>query len=201
MTNLHRSPPMNQSNTDLGIVNESQLLRFSITVILAGVLWQRPSIGNETSQTSQQITASLAPPPTGPDWATLRRGYFGESKDRFDRNLGVLIAVLNSKGLDALKIAGGLSQNFAFLPAIGFVSQRYEPFKNGTPQKVTDLLNEIHEVVWGKMLKENPDQLSDLSDVIQNEVALNQLKQRMSDITQQFNSFRFIYEKGDEQIS
>ncbi|WP_424172784.1 hypothetical protein, partial [Bradyrhizobium sp.] len=27
MTNLHRSPPMNQSKTDLGIVNESQLLR------------------------------------------------------------------------------------------------------------------------------------------------------------------------------
>src|ERR1039457_202965 len=32
MTNLHRSPPMNQSETDLGIVNESQLLRFGISV-------------------------------------------------------------------------------------------------------------------------------------------------------------------------
>jgi hypothetical protein len=32
MTNLHRSPPMNQSKTDLGIVNESQLLRFGISV-------------------------------------------------------------------------------------------------------------------------------------------------------------------------
>src|SRR6202158_5274968 len=31
MTNLHRSPPMNQSKTDLGIVHESQLLRFGIT--------------------------------------------------------------------------------------------------------------------------------------------------------------------------
>jgi hypothetical protein len=31
MTNLHRSPPMNQSKTDLGIVNESQLLRFGIS--------------------------------------------------------------------------------------------------------------------------------------------------------------------------
>src|ERR1700685_4664249 len=31
MTNLHRTPPMNQSKTDLGIVNESQLLRFGIT--------------------------------------------------------------------------------------------------------------------------------------------------------------------------
>src|ERR1035437_2216710 len=31
MTNLHRSPPMNQSETDLGIVNESQLLRLGIT--------------------------------------------------------------------------------------------------------------------------------------------------------------------------
>jgi hypothetical protein len=30
MTNLHRSPPMNQSKTDLGIVNESQLPRFGI---------------------------------------------------------------------------------------------------------------------------------------------------------------------------
>src|SRR5471030_2150334 len=30
MTNLHRSPPMNQSETDLEIVNESQLLRFGI---------------------------------------------------------------------------------------------------------------------------------------------------------------------------
>src|SRR5271156_2725351 len=30
MTNLHCSPPMNQSKTDLGIVNESQLLRFGI---------------------------------------------------------------------------------------------------------------------------------------------------------------------------
>src|ERR1700677_470412 len=32
MTNLHRSPPMNQSKTDLGIVNESQLLRFGISL-------------------------------------------------------------------------------------------------------------------------------------------------------------------------
>src|SRR5476649_406650 len=31
MTNLHRSPPMNQSETDLGIVNESQLLRFGMS--------------------------------------------------------------------------------------------------------------------------------------------------------------------------
>jgi hypothetical protein len=34
MTNLHRSPPMNQSKTDLGIVNESQLLRFGIIALL-----------------------------------------------------------------------------------------------------------------------------------------------------------------------
>jgi hypothetical protein len=33
MTNLHRSPPMNQSETDLGIVDESQLLRFGISYI------------------------------------------------------------------------------------------------------------------------------------------------------------------------
>jgi hypothetical protein len=32
MTNLHRSPPMNQSETDLGIVDESQLLRFGISL-------------------------------------------------------------------------------------------------------------------------------------------------------------------------
>src|ERR1700733_15579335 len=32
MTNLHRSPPMNQSKTDLGILNESQLLRFVISL-------------------------------------------------------------------------------------------------------------------------------------------------------------------------
>jgi hypothetical protein len=31
MTNLHRSPPVNQSETDLGIVNESQLLGFGIS--------------------------------------------------------------------------------------------------------------------------------------------------------------------------
>jgi hypothetical protein len=32
MTNLHRSPPLNQSKIDLGIVNESQLLRFGINL-------------------------------------------------------------------------------------------------------------------------------------------------------------------------
>jgi hypothetical protein len=31
MTNLHRSLPLNQSKTDSGIVNESQLMRFGIT--------------------------------------------------------------------------------------------------------------------------------------------------------------------------
>jgi hypothetical protein len=30
MTNLHRSSPMNQSEADLGIVNESQFPRFGI---------------------------------------------------------------------------------------------------------------------------------------------------------------------------
>src|SRR5476649_2595893 len=34
MTNLHWSPPMNQSKTDLEIVNESQLLRFGIIQVL-----------------------------------------------------------------------------------------------------------------------------------------------------------------------
>jgi N-acyl-L-homoserine lactone synthetase len=34
MTNLHRSPPVNQSKTDLGIVNESQLLRFGMNYAL-----------------------------------------------------------------------------------------------------------------------------------------------------------------------
>jgi hypothetical protein len=38
MTNLHRSPPMNQSKTDLGIVNESQLLRFGISYIFCGLV-------------------------------------------------------------------------------------------------------------------------------------------------------------------
>jgi len=33
MTNLHRSPPMNQSETDLGIANESQLLGFGIRLL------------------------------------------------------------------------------------------------------------------------------------------------------------------------
>src|SRR5579863_2944917 len=37
MTNLHRSPPVNQSKTDLGIVNESQLLRFGITPSRGGL--------------------------------------------------------------------------------------------------------------------------------------------------------------------
>src|SRR5258705_12712496 len=32
MTNLHRSPPMNQSETDLGIVNESQFLEFGMSL-------------------------------------------------------------------------------------------------------------------------------------------------------------------------
>jgi glucose/arabinose dehydrogenase len=31
MTNLHRSPPLNQSKTDSGIVNESQLLRLGMS--------------------------------------------------------------------------------------------------------------------------------------------------------------------------
>jgi len=34
MTNLHRSPPLNQSKIDLGIVNESQLLRFGMRDLL-----------------------------------------------------------------------------------------------------------------------------------------------------------------------
>src|ERR1700684_4195103 len=37
MTKLHRSPPMNQSKTDLGIVNESQLLRFGIICALRSI--------------------------------------------------------------------------------------------------------------------------------------------------------------------
>jgi hypothetical protein len=38
MTNLHRSPPMNQSKTDLGIVNESQLPRHGISAdIFTGI--------------------------------------------------------------------------------------------------------------------------------------------------------------------
>jgi hypothetical protein len=39
MTNLHRSPPVNQSKTDLGIVNESQLLGFGITPSFWPIPW------------------------------------------------------------------------------------------------------------------------------------------------------------------
>jgi type I restriction enzyme M protein len=51
MTNLHRSPPMNQSKTDLGIVNESQLLRFGIMAFVNGELF--PTLKNLAVSTKQ----------------------------------------------------------------------------------------------------------------------------------------------------
>src|ERR1022692_4910993 len=51
MTNLHRSPPMNQSKTDFGIVNESQLLRFGIRRICQSftILAQLPNLQREVN--------------------------------------------------------------------------------------------------------------------------------------------------------
>ncbi|MGA7718680.1 MAG: hypothetical protein WCB33_22520, partial [Bradyrhizobium sp.] len=48
MTNLHRSPPMNQSKTDLGIVNESQLLRFGIRA--SSCVFKRQEIDDRKSE-------------------------------------------------------------------------------------------------------------------------------------------------------
>src|ERR1700690_62832 len=67
MTNLHRSPPMNQSKTDLGIVNESQLLRFGISGRIA--TGERTSlevrfvpgteVGQETAQQHEDVVLGL----------------------------------------------------------------------------------------------------------------------------------------------
>jgi hypothetical protein len=57
MTNLHRSPPMNQSKTDLGIVNESQLLRFGIRrpVLRGCVCWVSSTAHPQRKRASVQF--------------------------------------------------------------------------------------------------------------------------------------------------
>src|SRR6202048_2167818 len=57
MTNLHRSPPMNQSETDLGIVNESQFLRFGI-MSMENPLWGAPRIHGELLKLGFEIAQS-----------------------------------------------------------------------------------------------------------------------------------------------
>jgi len=56
MPNRHRSPPMNQSETDLGIVNESQLLGFGMSprrrghrIILSIVVVRVSAVGTKAS--------------------------------------------------------------------------------------------------------------------------------------------------------
>src|ERR1700721_1686566 len=59
MTNLHRSPPMNKRKTDLGIVNESQLLRFGIRLTLhaplVGFPAQRKSAWKATRKREDEL--------------------------------------------------------------------------------------------------------------------------------------------------
>src|ERR1700678_3541893 len=69
MTNLHRSPPMNQSKTDLRIVNESQLLRFGINHLLddfeilllhdLAICLRRSMSASSSSQTSSTMQDSI----------------------------------------------------------------------------------------------------------------------------------------------
>src|SRR6204780_2875684 len=52
MTNLHRSPPMIQSKTDLGIVNESQLPRF-------GIIAHRKDVGSFSGDIDKYCSSVL----------------------------------------------------------------------------------------------------------------------------------------------
>src|SRR5471030_1227570 len=57
MTNLHRSPPLNQSKIDLGIVNESQLLRFGIRPRRTNHEGARPAGRDRAAATNAHRTA------------------------------------------------------------------------------------------------------------------------------------------------
>src|ERR1700683_804119 len=81
MTNLHRSPPMIQRKTDLGIVNESQLLRFGIKHLRSlyfPLVWRQwfqrkvqGSVGPGREGASNSSTRTAVAPEYG--WARHRR--------------------------------------------------------------------------------------------------------------------------------
>lgn len=136
-----------------------------------------------------------------PEWATLRRNYFGDSRERFDRNLSQLTAILNGKGREAVKTADRFLPAFADVSAAaGFQISRYQVFKSN-PQKVISLLDEIYETVWGKILNENPDQMPDLNDVLQDGASLTKFRNAAQNTVRYYDSFRIIYEGSNEQIS
>jgi hypothetical protein len=156
--------------------------------------------GIKSSSANTEIASDVtAQTPINPA-ATLRRKYFGDSKQLFDSNLTKLTRILNGKGIEAVRTADLFLPRFKLGPALGFTPGIYEPFKTA-PEQAAAASSEIYEEIWGKMLRENRDQIADLNDVIQSGDALTKFKTRMAQTVGYFNSFRIIYEKGDSETN
>jgi hypothetical protein len=132
--------------------------------------------------------------------ATLRRPYNGSSKSIFDDNLTELAQIINGRGLEAVKMADHFLPSIAYAMPMGFAAQRYEPLKSD-PQKVLAILADIRTTIWGNMLRKYRDQALDLNDILQNEQPIINFENRIRETIRYFDSFKIIYEKGDEQIS
>jgi hypothetical protein len=170
----------------------------ALAVLAAAVAAYGFGLRSASAHAEPQAKIDTTPPPTQ---MALRRQYIGESKQLFDANLTKLTRLLNGKGFEAVKIADRFLPAFADASyVVGFQSRRYEQFKTA-PQEAKAILDEINEAIWGKILRENRDQLADLNDVLQNGDSLTKFKKRMEQTVRYFDSFRIIYEKGDEQTS
>ena len=157
-------------------------------------------VGLRSAAKAQPDPPSIVVQAPGNPTAILRRSYIGQSKILFDENLTKLSRLLNGRGVDAVRIADRFLPRFSYVNVNGFTEQQYEPFKSN-PQQAIAILDEIYETIWGTILRENRDQIDDLNDVIQTGDPLTGFQSRMKQTIRYFDSFRIIYEKGDQQTN
>lgn len=170
-------------------------------VALGGFIWSQFKTPAPIAASEIVLTPPLASPSaTSQEFAGLRRKYIGQSKILFDETLTNLSRLINGKGAEAVRIADRFLPAFAYQPMSSIQVSRYQNFKDN-PQEAKTRVHEIYEALWGKMLRENRDQLADLNDVIQNGQVLTDFTNRMDQVIRYHDSFRQIYETGDVQTA
>jgi hypothetical protein len=184
----------------MSFATPNYLIAIGLTAAACGFVWQQMKSPQPEPLVST-VLEKRAPASINKEPATieLRRKYIGQSKVLFDENLTQLSRILNGRGSEAVRLAD------KFLPLFtpGFASKmldRYEPF-NSNPQSVLKIMDEIHESIWGKLLRENRDQVPDLNDILADGSPIAVMQNRMRKTIQYFNAFKIVIEKGDEDVN
>jgi hypothetical protein len=175
-------------------LDPSHVVILGLVIALCGAFWLVRTPPQAVAKNDSAKTEETGTRTADVSYASLRRPYFGRSKDIFDENLTTISQLLNGRGVDALKKAEQVTATMSVHP-VAVQWRRYENVE-ATLRDIKAALEQINSVIFVRMMTEYRDQALDLNDILQSSNSLTNFSRGIDRAAASFFNFKDIFERS-----